>query len=488
MREKLISWDRSLFELVAARHWPGGDRVLPLLSHSADHGLLWFGVAGAAALAGGPGAGRAAVRGVASLALASATVNTLGKRAVRRGRPILDVVPVIRRLSRQPFTTSFPSGHSASAAAFATGVALERPGWGPALAPLAFSVCFSRVYTGVHYPGDVLAGAALGAGAALAVRALVPAREPSVPSARPRADAPALPDGRGLVVVASATAGQRLTVRDDPGAEVRAELPLAEVVPCGPAGSLPDALEKAAVRAAELGGALGAFGGDGTVNAAARAAVRHRLPLAVLPGGTYNHFARDLGITSVADAARAVRAGRAVAVDVGRFGDDGRFDGLFLNTFSIGSYPELVRVRERWAPRVGAFPAGVAAALHVLRTAEPVRLRVDGRRRDVWSLVAGNCAYRGLGPTPLRRHSLADGVLEVRMILSGRLARTRLLAAALTGVLKHSPVLRASRVRGLRVDGLVPGTHLSFDGEVAPAPASVTLTKERQALVVYRPR
>ncbi|KNB53153.1 bifunctional phosphatase PAP2/diacylglycerol kinase family protein [Streptomyces caatingaensis] len=484
MRDTLITWDRFLFEQVAARHWPGGDRVLPRLSRSADHGLLWCAVAGGAALAGGPGVRRAAVRGLASLAVASATVNTLGKRAVRRGRPILDAVPVIRRLARQPVTTSFPSGHSASAAAFAAGVALEEPALGLALAPLALSVCFSRVYTGVHYPGDVLAGAALGAGAALLVRGLAPAPGRHAPPARPRVDAPALPDGRGLVVVVSATSGRRTAAREDPGAEVRAELPLAEIVPCAAGDSLPDALEKAARRAAGLGGALGVFGGDGTANAAAGVASRHRLPLAVLPGGTYNHFAHDLGIATVADAARAVRAGHAVTVDLGRFGDG----GLFVNTFSIGSYPELVRVRERWAPRVGAFPAGVAAAVHVLRTAEPVRLRVDGRRRRVWTLFVGNCSYRGLGPAPVGRHGLADDLLDVRMVLSGRLARTRLLAAALTGVLKHSPVLRSSRVHRLRVDGVLPGTHLAFDGEIAPAPPSLTLTKERQALVVYRPR
>nr|WP_261994924.1 phosphatase PAP2 family protein [Streptomyces sp. me109] len=77
-------------------------------------------------------------------------------------------------LKRQPITTSFPSGHSASAAAFATGVALESRGWGVAVAPLATAVALSRVYTGAHFPSDVLAGAALGATAAYAVRGLLP--------------------------------------------------------------------------------------------------------------------------------------------------------------------------------------------------------------------------------------------------------------------------------------------------------------------------
>ncbi|WP_003987152.1 MULTISPECIES: phosphatase PAP2 family protein, partial [Streptomyces] len=170
MRKLLSTWDRRIFDSVASRHWPGAQRVLPRLTRTADHGVLWMGIAAGAAVLGGRPMRRAALRGVASLATASATVNTLGKRSVRRDRPLLDAVPVIRQLSRQPFTTSFPSGHAASAAAFATGVAFENKWWGLALAPVAASVAFSRVYTGVHYPGDVLAGAALGVGAALAVR------------------------------------------------------------------------------------------------------------------------------------------------------------------------------------------------------------------------------------------------------------------------------------------------------------------------------
>nr|WP_229891385.1 phosphatase PAP2 family protein [Streptomyces mashuensis] len=478
----LSTWDRSLFRRVAERHWPGGDRVLPRLSRSADHGVLWFGVAAGAALLGGPAVRRAALRGTLSLALASATVNTVGKRSVRRVRPVADLVPVVRRLARQPVTTSFPSGHSASAAAFATGVALESPWWGLALAPLAASVCFSRVYTGVHYPGDVLAGAALGAGAAFVVRGLAPGRPRQVPEAPARPDAPALPGGRGLVVVANCVSGQRAAGPADPVPAIRSALPQAEVVTCGPGDSLARLLEEAAARARELGGALGVHGGDGTVNAAATAAARHGLPLAVLPGGTYNHFARDLGVATVADAARAVEAGEAVAVDVGRF------EGLrFLNTFSIGAYPDLVRVRERWAPRIGAWPAGVAAAVHVLRTARPVRLRVDGRRRTVWLLFAGNCLYRGPGMAPVRRADLADGLLDVRLVHGGRLARTRLLLAALTGAVRHSPVLRVVRARRLSVTGIPPGTHLAYDGEVAPAPPSLTLRKDREALLVYRP-
>lgn len=487
MRTLLSHWDHKTFNGVATRHWPGADRILPKLSRSADHGLLWLGTAAGAAALGGRPARRAALRGVASLAVASLTVNTLGKRSVRRERPLLDAVPVIRQLARQPFTTSFPSGHSASAVAFATGVAFENKWWGLALAPVAAAVAFSRVYTGVHYPGDVLAGAALGAGAAFAVRGLVPTRAQMAPPARPRADAPALPEGDGLFVVANQGSGQRTGAYSDKATAIQDLLPRAEVIESGgDFGPLDKALETAAERAVQQGGALGVMGGDGTINAAAAVAAQHGVPLAVLPGGTRNHFAYDLGVETLPAAARAVETGEAVAVDLARFrGPDGATTP-FLNTFSIGAYPELVRIREEWAGKIGAWPAGVVAAWQVLRTASPVTVDINGRQRALWTLFVGNCAYRGLGLAPVRRHDLADGVLDVRMVHGGRLARTRLLTAALTGGLRNSPVLTEARLRSLRIGGLASGTDLAYDGEVAAAAAELTLDKDNEALVVYR--
>ncbi len=114
--------------------------------------------------------------------------------------------------------------------------------------------------------------------------------------------------------------------------------------------SLIELFEKAARRAAEVGGALGVCGGDGTVSAAATVAAREGLPLAVLPGRTLNHFAYDLGLETVDDTCRAVTSGEAVAVDLARFTADGAATATathYVNTFSIGCYPEMVRIRER---------------------------------------------------------------------------------------------------------------------------------------------
>ncbi len=476
-RSRVVAADLRLFDSIAARHWPGADPLLPWLSRAADHGVLWFASAAALGVTRSPRARRAAARGLASLALASGTVNTFGKRAVRRARPLRDDVPLIRQLKHQPITTSFPSGHSASAAAFATGVALESRRWGAVIAPVAAAVALSRIYTGVHYPTDVLAGAALGVGAAFAVRGLVPTRDQHRSPGRPRADAPALADGEGLVMVVNEGA----KTADRAPRALLAALPRAELVECEPA-MFEEELEKAALRAR----VLGVCGGDGSVNTAARVALRHGLPLAVLPGGTLNHFAYDLGVEGERDLARALTRGEAVAVDVGRF-HAGETTGLFLNTFSLGVYPELVRRRDRWSRRIGGWPAGVLAAAQVLGSEHPLEVDIDGRRRPLWLLFAGNGTYHRMGLTPARRDDLADGLLDVRVTHGGRRPGTRLLAAAFAGPLSRSPVHAAVRVRRLRVSRLAPGTPLAYDGEVVTAGGELRLEKLPQALTVYRP-
>jgi undecaprenyl-diphosphatase len=105
-----------------------------------------------------------------SLALTSALVNLGLKHLFPRRRPSLRSVPVVRRLATQPRSASFPSGHAANACAFAAGAAFELPALAPPLAAAVSTVAYSRIYTGVHYPSDVIAGAAIGMAIALFLR------------------------------------------------------------------------------------------------------------------------------------------------------------------------------------------------------------------------------------------------------------------------------------------------------------------------------
>jgi membrane-associated phospholipid phosphatase len=137
------------------------------LSRAADHGKLWFATAAALALFGGPGGRRGARRGLVSLGLATGFANLVAKPLSARRRPAREEAEELAsRHVQMPRSSSFPSGHTASAFAFATGAAGAQPMLSAPLRALATLVGYSRVHTGVHYPADVLAGAFIGISAA----------------------------------------------------------------------------------------------------------------------------------------------------------------------------------------------------------------------------------------------------------------------------------------------------------------------------------
>lgn len=155
--------DQAVYEAVARTPTPGLDRAMSRLSRVADKSVLWVGTAGVMATVGGRPGARAAAQGLACVAVSSAVVNLAVKRLGRRKRPDREgaSVPVGRHVV-MPTSRSFPSGHSASAFAFATGVGSRLPAVGAPLHGLAGVVAYSRVHTGVHFPGDVVAGSMLG--------------------------------------------------------------------------------------------------------------------------------------------------------------------------------------------------------------------------------------------------------------------------------------------------------------------------------------
>ena len=115
---------------------------------------------------------RAAVRALATVGAQSAAVEVVVKRIARRARPSNGVALKFR--ARRPPSTSFPSGHAASATAAAILLADGMPGWGAPLALLALAVAWSRLQTGLHHLSDVVGGIALGAAVAFAVRGALP--------------------------------------------------------------------------------------------------------------------------------------------------------------------------------------------------------------------------------------------------------------------------------------------------------------------------
>lgn len=362
---------------------------------------------------------------------------------------------------------------SAGAGAAVAGATLELPVAGAVTGILAsLTVARSRPSLAA-----AAAGAAGGVAVALATRKVWPVA-PRTPAEVRRShtarSSPASPDGAGVTIVLNESAGRS---GDDGIADrIHRELPMARVVTVDDATSLDDALA-AAASGAEV---IGIVGGDGSINAAAGVAHAAGKPLLVIPGGTLNHFARDVGITGVDDAIEAVRDGEAVAVDVSAI--DGK---PFLNTASFGVYSDLVDVRERLEPTIGKWPALVLALARVLCNGEPVSVELDGTPRTLWMVFVGNCRYEPPGFAPAWRERLDDGVLDVRVVDATRpFARLSLVAAVLTGRLRQCRVYEEFATRECRITDL-SAPRLARDGETFDGAPDFVIEKRPEPLSVY---
>jgi membrane-associated phospholipid phosphatase len=165
--------DRAVYEAVARTPTATLDGPVRQLSGAADRSKLWLGIAAAIALLGGERGRRAALEGVVAIGVTSAAVNLVVKPIARRRRP--DRARPARFQDRHvpmPRSASFPSGHAASAFAFAYAVGRHLPALAVPIRLLAAAVAYSRVHTGVHYPGDVVIGSVTGAGTAAMVAAV----------------------------------------------------------------------------------------------------------------------------------------------------------------------------------------------------------------------------------------------------------------------------------------------------------------------------
>ena len=230
-------------------------------------------------------------------------------------------------------------------------------------------------------------------------------------------------------------------------------------------------------------------GGDGTIGAAASALVGTQTALGILPLGTLNHFARDLGIpASLDEAAALIATGRERRVDVAEM--NGR---IFINNSAIGLYPLMVLDRDSQRQRLGRRkgPAMLVASLRTLARFNHQRLTLvinDERERvDTPLLFVGNNDYRIDIGAPGQRSSLSDGQLCV-MVMRKKTRRS-LIAASIRALLDRArpDMERIDGVERLQVRSRRTRLPVSLDGEVVSAVPPLDYRIRKQALRVLAP-
>jgi len=232
-------------------------------------------------------------------------------------------------------------------------------------------------------------------------------------------------------------------------------------------------------------------GGDGTVGAAASALVGTKTKLGILPLGTLNHFARDLGIPAeLEEAAKLIAAGGEKRVDVAEM--NGR---IFINNSAIGLYPLMVVDRDLQRKRLGRSKrlAMLVASLRTLARFNHRRLTLTVNeerqaRVDTPLLFVGNNDYRLDLGAPGQRQSLDDG--ELCVLVMRKKTRRGMIAASIRALFdrtRRDDMVRIDGVERLRVDSHRGQLAVSLDGEVVRSAPPLDYKIRKQALTVIAP-
>lgn len=245
--------------------------------------------------------------------------------------------------------------------------------------------------------------------------------------------------------------------------------------------AIKDGFERKLALHIKQGEYIAAVGGDGTISAVAGQVARTKAVLVPLPGGTLNHFTKDLGIPQDVDKAlKRLKTRRVRTIDIASL--DGTF---FINNSSMGLYPASLRDREDLEPMTGKWPAAIAASFRALIRFKTYHVTIDKRSFRTPFIFVGNNRYslNSFGGT--ERSSLEKGVLTVYAAKTqSRFRLLKIALFALVGKAKQLPEFDEFHTKSLMIETKSPKLSVSHDGEVSKFASPLTYKVHANALKV----
>lgn len=243
--------------------------------------------------------------------------------------------------------------------------------------------------------------------------------------------------------------------------------------------AIEDGFERKLAPHVKKGENIAVIGGDGTVSAVAGQVAHTEAVLVPLPGGTLNHFTKDLNIPQdIDEALKRLKRCRAHRIDIAKL--DGTF---FINNSSMGIYPASLRDREDLEPVTGKWPAAVAASFRALARFKTYHVTIDDKSFTTPFIFVGNNRYAldSFGGT--ERGSLDEGLLTVFAAKTqSRLTLLKIASFALVGKAKQLPEFEEFHVTSLTIETKRSKLSVSHDGEVSKFASPLTYKIHPKAL------
>jgi diacylglycerol kinase family enzyme len=285
---------------------------------------------------------------------------------------------------------------------------------------------------------------------------------------------------RGIILV-NRSSGPDDTTAD----ELRERFPGSRIVECEPSrlADTAAAISADAAGDGEHGSFVAMAGGDGSMRTLARHLRDGSTPMLVIPAGTRNHLASDLGIDDLDHAGEVARSGVIDRIDLGVVNDE-----VFVNNLSLGTYPRMVARRHIHQRRMPKWLANVIAGFEQLFQGRHVDVSIEGTDYCTWAVFVGNGRYGNRLADLVTRETLADGVLDVRIVHADRRwSRLRVSVATLTGRLQRSPLVEQLVVPALVLQPSGGRVRAALDGELVWLDAPLDVRCDPAGLPVLVP-